>query len=71
MLNDSTIFHCIQSCVLMIVLLWLLQAYGTTFPIVSVYDMIHSQFLLLDHLGINKVWEIELYNKGQFSFSKS
>lgn len=31
------------------------QAYGTTFPIVSVYDMIHSQFLLLDHLEINKL----------------
>ena len=30
--------------------------YGTTFPLVSVLDMINAQFLLLDHLGIEKLY---------------
>ncbi|XP_072014699.1 serine O-succinyltransferase-like [Amphiura filiformis] len=32
------------------------QPYGTTFPIISVDDIVHSQFLLLDHFGIDKVY---------------
>ncbi|XP_041481486.1 serine O-succinyltransferase-like [Lytechinus variegatus] len=31
------------------------QPYGTTFPIISVEDMVKVQYLLLDHLGIEKV----------------
>lgn len=31
------------------------KPYATTFPLVTVEDMIHSQFLLLDHLGIEKL----------------
>ncbi|XP_030853716.1 uncharacterized protein LOC584214 [Strongylocentrotus purpuratus] len=31
------------------------KAYGTTFPVVSVEDMVKVQYLLLDHLGIDKV----------------
>ncbi|GAB1600525.1 serine O-succinyltransferase-like [Argonauta hians] len=31
------------------------KPYGTTFPLVSVEDMVHSSFLLLDHLGIEKL----------------
>ncbi|XP_070582293.1 uncharacterized protein [Ptychodera flava] len=31
------------------------EEYGTTFPIISVEDMVNTQFLLLDHLGIEKV----------------
>ncbi|XP_064616356.1 uncharacterized protein LOC135480451 [Liolophura sinensis] len=31
------------------------QAYATTFPVVSVEDMVRAQFLLLDHLGIYKL----------------
>ncbi|XP_033122068.1 serine O-succinyltransferase-like isoform X2 [Anneissia japonica] len=31
------------------------ECYGTTFPLPSVDDMVHVQFLLLDHLGINKL----------------
>lgn len=31
------------------------QAYATTFPIMSVEDMTRAQFLLLDHLGIDKL----------------
>lgn len=31
------------------------EHYGSSFPIVSVIDFVHSQFLLLDSLGINKV----------------
>ncbi|XP_046547209.1 LOW QUALITY PROTEIN: uncharacterized protein LOC124257240 [Haliotis rubra] len=31
-----------------------LQPYGTTFPIVSVEDMVNAQMLLMDHLGIQK-----------------
>lgn len=31
------------------------QHYATTFPIVSVEDMVKSQFLLLDSLGVEKV----------------
>lgn len=30
--------------------------YGTKFPIVSVFDMVRAQFVLLDHLGINKLY---------------
>ena len=32
-----------------------LQPYGTTFPLVTVDDMVRSQFLVLDHLGIQRV----------------
>ncbi|XP_067940861.1 uncharacterized protein [Watersipora subatra] len=32
------------------------QPYGTTFPLVSVVDMVNAQFLLLDHLGIDKLY---------------
>jgi len=32
-----------------------LQPYATTFPVISVDDMVNAQFLLMDHLGINKV----------------
>lgn len=39
-----------------------LQPYATTFPIVSVDDMVYSFFLLLDSLGIEKVWMC-LFNK--------
>ncbi|XP_046328344.2 acetyltransferase efuC-like [Haliotis rufescens] len=31
------------------------KPYGTTFPIVSVEDMVNAQMLLLDHLGIQKL----------------
>ncbi|KAI8481930.1 hypothetical protein Bbelb_403750 [Branchiostoma belcheri] len=31
------------------------QPYATTFPIVTVADMVNSQFMLLDHLGIDKL----------------
>ena len=31
------------------------KPYGTTFPIITVDDIVHSQFLVLDHLGIDKV----------------
>ncbi|XP_070582294.1 uncharacterized protein [Ptychodera flava] len=31
------------------------REYGTTFPIISVEDIVRVQFLLLDHLGIEKV----------------
>ncbi|KAK3586733.1 hypothetical protein CHS0354_017532 [Potamilus streckersoni] len=31
------------------------KQYGTTFPVVSVNDMVRAQFLLLNHLGIQKV----------------
>lgn len=29
--------------------------YGSTFPIITLYDMVKAQFILLDHLGIEKV----------------
>jgi len=32
------------------------KRYATTFPIMTVPDMIHSQVALLDHLGISKLW---------------
>ena len=32
------------------------EPYGTTFPLVSVFDMVNSQFLLLDHLGIDRLY---------------
>lgn len=31
-------------------------AYATRFPILSVFDMVRAQFLLLDHLGIGKLY---------------
>ncbi|XP_071489149.1 uncharacterized protein [Diadema antillarum] len=31
------------------------KPYGTTFPMVSVEDMVHAQFLLMDHLGVDKL----------------
>ncbi|XP_014767701.1 uncharacterized protein LOC106867363 [Octopus bimaculoides] len=31
------------------------KPFGTTFPLVSVEDMVHSSFLLLDYLGIKKL----------------
>ncbi|OMH80545.1 putative serine-O-acetyltransferase cys2 [Zancudomyces culisetae] len=31
------------------------KRYATRFPILTINDMIHAQFLLLDHLGINKL----------------
>ena len=31
------------------------KEYATTFPILSVLDMIKAQFMLVDHLDINKV----------------
>lgn len=30
--------------------------YATTFPILSIFDMVRAQFYLLDHLGINKLY---------------
>lgn len=30
--------------------------YGTKFPVLSVFDMVRAQFVLLDHLGINKLY---------------
>lgn len=38
-----------------ILVLVYLQEYGTSFPLVTVEDMVHSQFLLLEHLGIKSV----------------
>ncbi|KAF6025437.1 hypothetical protein EB796_016244 [Bugula neritina] len=32
------------------------EPYGTTFPLLSVKDMVNAQFLLLDHLGVEKVY---------------
>jgi homoserine O-acetyltransferase len=32
------------------------EAYGTRFPILSVFDMVRAQFLLLDYLGIEKLY---------------
>ena len=31
------------------------KRYASTFPILTIYDMISAQFLLLDYLGIKKV----------------
>ncbi|XP_050399067.2 uncharacterized protein LOC126816499 isoform X1 [Patella vulgata] len=31
------------------------QRFSTTFPVVSIMDMVNAQFLLLDHLGINRL----------------
>ncbi|EST07342.2 Alpha/beta hydrolase fold-1 [Kalmanozyma brasiliensis GHG001] len=31
-------------------------AYATRFPILSIFDMVRAQFLLLDHLGIGKLY---------------
>ena len=32
------------------------QVYGTTFPLLSIFDMVRAQFHMLDHLGINKLY---------------
>jgi len=32
------------------------RPYGTKFPILSVFDMVRAQFVLLDHLGIEKLY---------------
>lgn len=32
-----------------------MQHYGTTFPIISMEDVTNMQFLLLDHLKVEKV----------------
>ena len=32
------------------------KPWGTRFPIVSIFDMVNAQFLLLDHLGINNLY---------------
>lgn len=32
------------------------SAYGTNFPILSIFDMVKAQWLLLDHLGIDKLY---------------
>lgn len=32
------------------------KPYATRFPIVSIFDMVRPQFLLLDHLGINRLY---------------
>ncbi|CAG8840138.1 29269_t:CDS:2, partial [Gigaspora margarita] len=31
------------------------ERYATRFPILTIFDMVRAQFLLLDHLGINKL----------------
>ncbi len=31
------------------------KEYGTTFPLVTVEDFIKAQFLLLDHMGVDRV----------------
>ncbi|CAG8597584.1 7314_t:CDS:2 [Racocetra persica] len=31
------------------------ERYATRFPIITIFDMVRAQFLLLDHLGINKL----------------
>ncbi len=38
-----------------LILLFAVQPYATTFPIFSLEDMVKSLFMLLDHLGIDKV----------------
>jgi len=32
------------------------KPYGTTFPMISVTDMVNAQFLLLDYLGIDTLY---------------
>lgn len=32
------------------------EPYATTFPIISIFDMVRAQFALLDHLGIEKLY---------------
>ncbi|ODQ49784.1 homoserine acetyltransferase [Saitoella complicata NRRL Y-17804] len=32
------------------------KPYGTTFPILTVWDMVRAQYHLLDHLGIDTLW---------------
>lgn len=46
-MNDTVLNFVVLSC--------LMQPYATTFPIVSVDDMVHAFFLTLDSLGIEKV----------------
>ncbi|KZV87637.1 homoserine acetyltransferase [Exidia glandulosa HHB12029] len=32
------------------------QPYATTFPVVSIFDMVRAQFALLDHLGVERLY---------------
>jgi homoserine O-acetyltransferase len=32
------------------------RPYATTFPLISIFDMVHAQYRLLDHLGIDKLY---------------
>lgn len=32
------------------------EPYATTFPVISIFDMVRAQFALLDHLGIEKLY---------------
>lgn len=32
------------------------ERYATTFPLLSIFDMVRAQFHLLDHLGVNKLY---------------
>lgn len=32
------------------------KPYGTTFPVLSIFDMVRAQFTLLDHLGVEKLY---------------
>jgi homoserine O-acetyltransferase len=32
------------------------EPYGTTFPVISIFDMIRAQFHLLNHLGVEKLY---------------
>jgi homoserine acetyltransferase len=32
------------------------KPYATTFPIISIFDMVRAQFLLLDHLGVKELY---------------
>lgn len=43
------------------------QQYATTFPLISVDDMVRANFLLLDELGINKVHTLFLSISLSFS----
>lgn len=37
------------------------KQYASTFPIITIYDMINVQFMLLDHLGIKKVHRLHSF----------
>lgn len=32
------------------------QPYATSFPVISIFDMVRAQFCLLDHLGVDKLY---------------